>query len=297
MSAWEQDERQRKLAQEASDARDVHADVAEDAEDAEDDGSPGEVILDEAAEASATPTEAEEVSAATFDVYLEEQPGGGTLARILDLPGCYANGANRQEALERLQQATAEYHAWLRRHDEYTPEVRGPFVFIVKEVFEVPAAGEVHGFFTPDAAPATEEDIEWALTLLGWQREDVLALVGALDDAALDWMPADTPDASSIRQVLDALAQREIGYMARLDEQPPQINVSALPGPTVDRLQRVRQAALLRVKNYPKDLRGKVFTHDGEQWSLRKALRLAVWNERAQMGKIEELLAGYRSSH
>ncbi len=297
MSAWERDERLRKLAQEAN-AIDADADAALLADVAGEEEEPGEMILDEAAEASATPTEAEEVAAATFDVYLEEASSGATLALMLDLPGCFASGANRQEALERLQQATAEYHAWLRQHDEYTPEVPGPFVFVVKEVFAVPAGGaEMHGFFAPDALPATDEDIEWALTLLGWQREDLLAQVGTLDDPALDWTPADAPAAQSVRQRLDALAQREIWYMARLDEQPPQINVSALPGPTLDRLQRVRQAALLRVKNYPKELRGKVFTHEGEQWSLRKALRLAVWNERDQMRQIEALLAAYRSSH
>jgi predicted RNase H-like HicB family nuclease len=263
---------------------------------------PGASAGDEPGEASAMPTDAEEVSAATYDVYLEESAGGATLALILDLPGCFASGASRQEALDRLQQATAEYHAWLCRHDEYTPEVRGPFVFTVKEVFQLPAggaaqgSGEVHGFFAPDAEPASDEDIEWALTLLGWQREDLLEQVGALDDEALDWKPGNAPDARSIRQTLDHLAQMEVSYLGRLDETPPNVTVSALPGTTLERLQRVRQAVTARVNTFPKELRGNVFTHRGEQWTLRKALRCAVWHERAQMSKIDELLATYRAA-
>src|SRR5579885_37504 len=131
---------------------------------------------EEAVKLSAEPTEEEEVSAATYDVYLEEAPNGATLALILDLPGCFASGASLQEALEHLQQALTDYHAWLRQHDDYTPEVHGPFVFDIKETFQITYEGEdeINSFFSPDAEPATDEDIEWALALMGWQREDVL---------------------------------------------------------------------------------------------------------------------------
>lgn len=298
MSTGERGERPKKLAQEANpieadaEAAALLADVAE-----EDEEESGEIVLGEAAEASVTPTEAEEVSAATYDVYLEEMAGGATLALILDLPGCFANGATREATLEQLQQATVDYHSWLRRHDEYAPEVHGPFVFTVNESFQMASEGGAHhGFFAPDAEVATEEDIEWALTLLGWQGEDLLALVGSLGDAMLDWKPTEAPETLSIRQTLDHLAQKEIWYMGRLDDTPPAISLSALAGPTIERFQRVRQAATLRVKSYPKELRGKVFTHEGEQWTLRKALRCAVWHERDHLQRIEYLLALYHQA-
>ncbi len=252
----------------------------------------------EVREASAEPTGEEQVSAATYDVYLEETADGATLALILDLPGCFSSGSSRQQALERLQQALAEYHTWLRQHDDYTPEVRGPFVFNVKEVFQITYEGEyeVNSFFTPDAEPATDEDIEWALALLGWQREDLLERVGGLSDKVLDWRPADEPASMSIRQILDHIAQAEVWYMGRLDEQPPRIIVADLPGPTLDRLQRVRQASIMRIKTYPKELRGTMFTHRGERWTLRKVLRRAVWHERDHLNQIDELLAAYRAA-
>jgi predicted RNase H-like HicB family nuclease/uncharacterized damage-inducible protein DinB len=247
---------------------------------------------------SAEPTEEEEVSAATYDVYLEEAPNGATLALILDLPGCFASGASLQEALEHLQQALTDYHAWLRQHDDYTPEVHGPFVFDIKETFQITYEGEdeINSFFSPDAEPATDEDIEWALALMGWQREDVLERISGLPDEALDWKPEHDPDAQSIRELLDHVAQAEIWYMGRLDETPPRIVVADLPGPTLERFQRVRQAAVMRVKTYPKELRGKIFTHQGEQWSLRKALRRAVWHERDHLNQIDEVLSAYRAS-
>lgn len=260
-------------------------------------GSEPEPVNEEAVEVSAEPTEEEQVSAATFDVYLEEAANGAALALILDLPGCFASGASRQEALEHLQQALTDYHTWLRRHDDYTPEVHGPFIFDIKETFQITyqADYEINSFFLPDAQPATDEDIEWALALMGWQREDVLERVSGLSDEALDWKPTRDPESLSIREHLDHIAQAEVWYMGRLDETPPRIVVADLPGPTLDRFQRVRQAAVMRVKTYPKELRGKVFTHQGEQWSLRKVLRRAVWHERDHLNQIDELLAEYRA--
>ena len=262
-------------------------------------GSEPEPVNEDSVEVSAGPTEEEQVLAATYDVYLEEAPNGAALALILDLPGCFASGASRQEALEHLQQALTDYHAWLRRHDDYTPEVHGPFVFDIKETFRITYQDdyEINSFFSPDAEPATEEDIEWALALMGWQREDVLERVSGLSNDALDWKPTHAPEHLSIREHLDHIAQAEVWYMGRLDEMPPRIVVADLPGPTLDRFQRVRQAAVMRVKTYPKELRGKVFTHQGEQWSLRKALRRAVWHERDHLNQIDELLAEYRANH
>jgi predicted RNase H-like HicB family nuclease len=242
--------------------------------------------------------EAADVAPTTYDVHLEQAAEGATLALILEFPGCFANGATREEALERLQQAVVDYQAWLRRHDDYTPEVRGPFAFEVKEVFQIRFEGdeEINSFFTPDAQTASEEDIEWALALMKWQREDLLERVGGLNDAALDWVPSDAlPDARSIRSILDHLAQAEVWYMGRLDEAPPSIIVANLPGPTLDRLQRVRQAAIVRITSYPKELRGKIYTHRGEQWTLRKALRRVVWHERDHLNEIDELLQAYQS--
>ncbi len=252
---------------------------------------------EEVRELHVEPTEEDAIAGATYDVYLEQTAEGATLAQIIDLPGCFANGATREEALERLQQAVEEYHAWLRRHDEYMPIMRGPFYFDVQEVFQIryEDGQEVNSFFAPDALPATDEDIEWALALMNWQREDLLERVSGLDDAALDWVPPNDPEAKSIRQILDHIAQAEVWYMGRLDETPPNVVVAKLPGPTLDRLQRVRQAAIVRITSYPKEQRGTLFTHQGEQWTLRKAMRRVVWHERDHMNQIEEILEAYRT--
>ncbi len=241
--------------------------------------------------------QAADVAPTTYDVHLEQTAEGATLALILEFPGCFASGATREEALERLQQAVVAYQAWLRCHDDYTPDVRGPFAFEVKEVFQIrfEDGEEINSFFAPDAQTASDEDIEWALALMKWQREDVLERVGGLSDAVLDWVPPDEPDARSIRSILDHLAQAEVWYMGRLDELPPNVVVANLPGPTLDRLQRVRQAAIVRITSYPKELRGKIFTHRGEQWTLRKALRRVVWHERDHLNEIDEILEAYQS--
>jgi predicted RNase H-like HicB family nuclease/uncharacterized damage-inducible protein DinB len=251
---------------------------------------------EEVGELHVEPAEEDAIAGAAYDVYLEQTAEGATLAQVIELPGCFASGATREEALGRLQQAVEAYHAWLRRHDEYMPIMRGPFVFDVQEAFQIRFEDgvEINSFFTPDAQTASDEDIEWALALMGWQREDLLECVGGLSDAALDWVPPDDPDGRSIRSILDHLAQAEVWYMGRLDETPPNVIVANLPGPTLDRLQRVRQAAIVRITSYPQELRGMLFTHQGEQWTLRKALRRVVWHERDHLNEIEEIVAAYR---
>jgi predicted RNase H-like HicB family nuclease/uncharacterized damage-inducible protein DinB len=299
MSEREMDGRKNEQTQEARVAEGETEEIPLAAEAVEGEEEPQPDDAGEVSKAAGVPAGATEISAATYDVYLEETAEGATLALILDLPGCFASGASRQEALDHLQTATAEYHAWLRRHDDYTPDVRGPFVFALKEVFQITYDGdyEINSFFASDAQPATDEDIEWALALLGWQREDLLERISGLADEALDWKPSNSPDAQSIRQILDHIAQAEVWFMGRLDETPPRILVANIPGPTtLDRLQRVRQAAIMRVKSYPKELRGKIFTHHGEQWTLRKALRRAVWHERDHLNQIDTLLAAYRAA-
>ena len=289
--------------EEQSEEASEQADVAEAtlvADSTGDEREPGDGVSEDVSETTEAPTGVDEVSAATYDVYLEETKEGATLALILDLPGCFATGATRQEALENLQETTAAYHAWLRKHDDYAPDVRGPFVFSLKEVFQTSYQGEyeVNSFFVLDAEPATDEDIEWALTLLGWQREDVLERVSSLSEDVLDWKLPEAPDDTlSIRQILDHVAQAEVWYMGRLDEKPPSIVVANLPGPTIDRLQRTRQAAIMRIKSYPKEFRGKILIHQGEQWSLRKALRRAIWHERDHLNQIDEMLGAYRAAY
>lgn len=223
----------------------------------------------------------------TYDAYLEVERDGRWVARILDLPGCYAVGASEQQALAALTASIPTYYAWLKRHDDYTPDVRGPWTVVPREIVPSPTAG---AFFTPDAQPVDDEELDWGLALLGWAHEDLVALVSGLPAPLLDAPPAD--GGWTIRQVLLHVARGQFWFLTRLDADPAPIPP---PQPASDPLADLRQAhaaALARLRNADDEARVAVRDHRGERWSMRKVLRQSVWHLRDHTAQIARIAAG-----
>lgn len=223
----------------------------------------------------------------SYDAYLEVERGGRWVARILDLPGCQSEGANEQQALAALTAAIPAYYAWLKRHDDYTPDVRGPWVVILREAARHATAG---AFFTPDAQPVDDEELDWELALLEWAYEDLATLACRLPVPALDIVPAG--GGWTIRQVLLHVARGQFWYLSHLaaDQAP-----LASPHPKSDALAEVRQAramALSQLRNASDAVRTAVHEHNGERWSMRKVLRQSVGHVREHTTQLERTLAG-----
>jgi predicted RNase H-like HicB family nuclease/uncharacterized damage-inducible protein DinB len=223
----------------------------------------------------------------TYDAYLEVERDGRWVARILDLPGCQADGMSEQEALAALTAAIPAYYAWLKRHDDYTPDVRGPWAVIPRETVRSATAG---AFFTPDAQPVDEGELDWGMALLEWAYEDLLGLANRLPAAALDIAPAG--GGWTIRQVLLHLARGQFWYLSHLAADPAPL---APPRPGVDTLEEVGQAravALSQLRNANEETCVAIRDHGGERWSMRKVLRQSVGHMREHTAQIERALAG-----
>src|SRR5260370_42706981 len=85
-----------------------------------------------------------------YEAYVEIREDGSAFAHVLDLPGCSAAGATEAEALGRVSSRIAHHYAWLRRHDEYTPQVAGEATVTTKELVRIGAPGQYGGaLFSP----------------------------------------------------------------------------------------------------------------------------------------------------
>lgn len=218
--------------------------------------------------------------AATYDAYLEVLPNGETLAQVLDLPGCFAYGASSDIATLALAAALPAYYAWLRRHDDYTPIVTGPYAMRVREMVRVPP----RAFFGPDAEPMDVGDLDLGASLLEWAYADLGALVDGMSDAALA-----ARDARGLTPAdrLDGLLRVQSWLLSRLEPQPapapPEALASGLPGV----LRSISQAAIGRLRNSTADERERVLEHEGERWSLRKVLHRSVLEARELLAALE----------
>ncbi len=223
-----------------------------------------------------------------YDGYVEVLASGACLAQILDLPGCFAHGASVAEAIQRVTAEIPDYFAWLRRHDDYTPEVRGPFRVTPLETISSNSADRPVAFFTPDAEPITAEDLDWYLALLDWAYEDLDELTHRFPDAALERPAA---DGSTPRRLIERAAQSQLWLVSRIELEPHTIRLEQLPGTLGERLRQVRRASIARFRATNEDERQRITEYDGERWSLRKVLRLSVLQARTYMRATERSIS------
>lgn len=217
--------------------------------------------------------------ATLYDAYIEVQPDGSHLAQLLDLLGCFGQGSDQAGALAELQARVQDYYAWLRRHDDYTPDVRGPFVVAPKQVERVQVVNgrAIGAFFEREDEPVTGEDLDWALALLDWAYSDLYAHLSALPPDALEHLD---PEGRSLRATVEHLAQEQLWLISRIDPASGVPHVGQLPGTPLDKLRQVWQASLHRLRHTSDDERERILDADGERWSLRKVLRRSVLSVR-----------------
>jgi hypothetical protein len=68
--------------------------------------------------------------------------------------------------------------------------------------------------------------------------------------------------------------------------------IEQLPGAALDRLQQVWQASLHYLRNTSDEERERIADHDGERWSLRKALRRSALHLRIQLASAGGFATG-----
>ncbi len=224
---------------------------------------------------------------ARVNVYIEEglTEGPPVAAWVLDLPGAYAAGQTREDALQTLAQEVRDYWAWLRKFGEGAPSENEPVEVEVVETFRAFKSSpdyEVNALFAPDARPVEEEEIPRYLRLLEMSRTELLEVLSRVPREAFEWKRDERT--RTIREILRHVAQTEIWYLSRVL--------------SVDSMTLLLEATRAIAKDYLSRLdvtqRGRVVTHAGEQWSARKGVRRFLWHERYHTKSIRRILETYQ---
>jgi hypothetical protein len=233
----------------------------------------------------------------TFQVGIENNNDGRSIAWALEHPGCFAYGANADEAVLNLESAFIKYAGWILRHEAQTwlnlPDAK--IEFVINGIWDVYTINDgldkttdadgysVESFFPYDWKPLPALEIKHGLAMLTWSREDLLNSVVGLSPAK---SAATYPgERWSINGILGHVGGAEWWYLDRLDLAFPREQV---PDEPLARLEMVRKqlvSALLKLEGAQ-----KVIGVSGEFWSPRKVLRRALWHERDHCEHIRKLL-------
>ncbi len=230
---------------------------------------------------------------------LENNIEGRSLAWALDLPGCFAYGADGPEALLNVPWAVLQYADWVASHtDASWLAGLGDFevrlvdtwdCYSINEEYEEVQPGrdvnEINAWFRQDWKPLTEVEVQRGLRLLEWSRAGLLASAAGLAQEQLDADRAG--ERWSINGILNHVGGAEWWYLDRLELAGiPRQQVSQVP---MERLEMVRA----RLREVLPTLVGAelVRGESGEFWSPRKLLRRALWHELDHTDHILKLIS------
>ncbi len=233
-----------------------------------------------------------------FQVGVENNNEGRSIAWALEHPGCFAYGINASAATLNLETALTKYAAWIARHEpetwlvfaenEIEIVINGTWeVYFINDnddkVAETDNGYSIESFFPYDWKPLTAVDIKRGLDMLKWSREDLLKSFAGLSQEKLN---ATYPgERWSINGILGHVGGAEWWYLNRLGLAFPRAEV---PEDPPARLEKVRQqliSALSKLVGVK-----QVVGLDGEFWSPRKILRRALWHERNHTEHILKLI-------
>jgi hypothetical protein len=216
------------------------------------------------------------------------------VAYALDYPGCFAYGMDETEALLRLPQALLNYEVWIKDHTEdcwvnFTEmDLRVTDVmdsFVINEESHPELAGvEVNAFFEDDLKLVTEIEVERALLVFTWQRDELYGGISTLSQEVLE---KQYPDQRwNILGILKHIANAENWYLSRLGYS--NLRKDQLPEQPLARLEMMQDAISTEFRQFPGD--NRVLNIDGETWSCRKILRRTLWHQRDHIEHIKQLV-------
>jgi DinB superfamily len=231
-----------------------------------------------------------------FQVGVENNHEGRSIAWALEHPGCYAYGTNGGGAVSNLEHALSKYAGWILRHetrpwlsftdDEIEIVINGTWdVYYINDDLDMSTEMDgysVDSFFPFDWKPLTDLEITRGLTMLSWSREDLLKSIQGMSPAKLE---ATYPgERWSIKGILGHVGGAELWYMSRLGFAFPPDQVPEDPLLRLEKVRKHLASALVKLAGVK-----QVIGVDGEFWSPRKLLRRALWHERDHTEHIRKL--------
>ncbi len=224
-----------------------------------------------------------------FRLAVEDVEPNHWVAFVLDLPGCFSSAASAEEAIARAPQSITHYFSWISEHDvlpaiaNVSVEVEVVEQFRSFESLEEPGY-IVNAFFEDDRRPLGYWDVEVALRLMGWTRQDLLVSTQGLSREQLHRHQG-KEKLTSVAGILRHVAIAENWY---LDRMGLGLEMNQLPGEVFEMLSAVRENAKKQLVKLIGESR--VVRESGEHWSGRKVIRRLLWHERDHTQHISQLL-------
>jgi predicted RNase H-like HicB family nuclease/uncharacterized damage-inducible protein DinB len=217
-----------------------------------------------------------------YHIYLETSAEtlaeGGYLAHAPELVGCVARDKTKEGAVEKIREAIRAYHAWLRQNNLPAPAEGEPVELDITEVTE----GGTPTYLS-DYTPLRDAELDdlWHRAALSRQR--LLDTLNTMPPDALGWKP--DAEAWAIGDILAHIARADLWYASRLEE-------GGLPE-LLWRLAATRALLIRHLQELPAEARGRVTTHDGEEWTPHKVIRRMLEHEAEHLEQIREILGRY----
>jgi hypothetical protein len=232
-----------------------------------------------------------------FQVGIENNNEGRSIAWALEHPGCFAYGTNAEGAALNLESSLSKYAGWILRHDAHTwlsftdseieIVINGTWdVYYINDTLDKSTEADgysVESFFPYDWKPLTIDEIKHGLDMLAWAQDDLLKSIQGVSQDKLNTVHAS--ERWNVYGIIGHVGGAEWWYLDRLGLAFPR---EQLPEEPLERLEKVGKQ--LKSAIFQMDGVKKVVGADGEFWSPRKLLRRSVWHLRDHTDHIRKLI-------
>jgi hypothetical protein len=211
------------------------------------------------------------------------------LAWALDFPGCFAYGQSDADVMMNFARNLLAYEAWINLHADQPWFNLITLDFRIVEVYKPENSSRLAGsskpvaFFEDDRRALTRDEVRQALAVYCWQREELLAGLEFLPEAA--YACAEHRTGKTIPAMVSQMAQDCYDILAALKSPLP-------PFPT-------KNEAFAQLDFTTELIRGTlpawagveaICEVSGELWSPRKAIRHLLWRQREGIEQIKALV-------
>jgi uncharacterized damage-inducible protein DinB len=223
-------------------------------------------------------------------IAVEDMEPDHWIAWAIDLPVCFSSATTAADAVAHAPQKITEYFSWLLAHDPGLPAVIQPIEVEVIETFHSFACREdpeyiVNAFFEDDRRPLGYWDVEIALRLLNWTRQDLFGTIQSIPPEQLA-KGISGEKRGSIAGILNHIATAENWYFEQLD---CGVERATLSGEPLEKIAIVRANTREQLLRWIGDKR--ITKNCEELWSARKIVRRTLWHERDHTQQIVQLLS------
>jgi hypothetical protein len=219
------------------------------------------------------------------------------LAHLLDYPGVCGQGLDAQQALEDVPNALNRFSLWLKRHGQRmrTGETHSGWLRRTQPVYEI---GEILAcrlrdkkvvgpLFTPESQSIDKETLESSLQWFDFTQDDLLSWIDRSGREKFFQKVGSEPGERTAQEVLIHTAEMDNWITSRLYDNPAEANnFDFLRGHARSYITATGGDFLTHLRNLNSSELAKIWTHDGEYWSVRKALRRIIFH---RLDHLEQL--------